>query len=61
MSQDQTRPEHAEATPTPDGLSLVRLSAEDQVRFVEALLSPPQPTPAMIRAHEYHRRLFGGA
>ena len=40
---------------------VVRLSAEDQTRFVEALLSPPEPTPAMVRAHEHHRRLFGSA
>jgi uncharacterized protein (DUF1778 family) len=61
MPEDQTRPEPAEATLTPDTPSLVRLSAEDQVRFVEALLSPPEPTPAMILAHKHHRRLFGGA
>lgn len=37
----------------------VRLSAEDGRRFVEALLSPAPPTPAMARAHEHRRRLFG--
>ena len=36
-------------------------SAEDQGRFVEALLAPSEPVPAMVRAHEHHRRLFGGA
>lgn len=38
---------------------IVRLSAEDQKRFVEALLSPPKPIPAMVRAFEHHRRLIG--
>ncbi len=38
---------------------VVRLSAEDQARFVEALLSPLEPTPAMVRAHERRRRLLG--
>ncbi len=36
---------------------ILRLSAEDQRRFVEALLNPPAPTPAMQRAVEHHRRL----
>lgn len=38
---------------------VLRLSAEDSRRFVEALLSPPEPTPAMARAFEHHRRLLG--
>lgn len=36
---------------------ILRLSAEDQRRFVEALLNPPAPAPAMQRAWEHHRRL----
>ncbi len=36
---------------------IIRLSAADQVRFVEALLNPPPPAPAMLRAFEHHRRL----
>ena len=36
---------------------MVRLSAEDQKRFVEAILNPPPPTPAMQRAWEHHSRL----
>lgn len=36
---------------------VVRLSAEDQKRFVEAILNPPPPTPAMQRAWEHHHRL----
>lgn len=38
---------------------IVRLSAEDQKRFVEALLNPPAPAPAMVRAFKNHKRLFG--
>lgn len=36
---------------------VVRLSAEDQRRFVDALLDPPEPTPAMARAHAHRQRL----
>ncbi len=38
---------------------IIRLSAAEQVRFVEALLNPPAPAPAMLRALEHHRRLIG--
>ena len=38
---------------------VVRLSGEDQQRFVGALLSDGAPVPAMTRAHDLHRRLFG--
>jgi uncharacterized protein (DUF1778 family) len=38
---------------------IIRLSVEDQRRFVALLLNPPQPTPALIRAAEAHRRLTG--
>lgn len=38
---------------------IIRLSAAEQVRFVEALLNPSPPAPAMLRAFEDHRRLIG--
>lgn len=38
---------------------IIRLSAEDQVRFVELLLNPPPIAPALIRAKEAHEKLFG--
>ena len=44
-----------------DRAEVIRLSPEDTLRFVEALLSPPEPTPAMVRAFEHHRRLFCGS
>lgn len=36
---------------------IVRLSAADQKLFVEALLDPPEPAPAMKRAFAHHRRI----
>lgn len=39
--------------------AIIRLSAEDQQRFVDLLLNPPAPAPAMERAKEAHRQLFG--
>jgi uncharacterized protein (DUF1778 family) len=36
---------------------VVRLSQADSQRFAEALLSPPQPNPALERAFERRRRL----
>ena len=37
---------------------LIRLSVEDQSRFVDLLLNPPELTPAMERAKEAHARLI---
>ena len=39
---------------------IIRLSVEDQARFVDLLLNPPAPAPAMLRAAEAHRRLALG-
>ena len=36
---------------------IIRLSIEDQKRFVELLLNPPALAPAMERAREAHERL----
>jgi uncharacterized protein (DUF1778 family) len=38
---------------------LIRLSADDQTRFVDLLLDPPPIAPALERAKEAHARLFG--
>jgi uncharacterized protein (DUF1778 family) len=38
---------------------IIRLSVEDQRRFAELLLNPPEPTPALRRAFKRHRALFG--
>ncbi|MCP5425358.1 MAG: DUF1778 domain-containing protein [Gammaproteobacteria bacterium] len=37
----------------------VRLSMEDQRRFVDLLLDPPEPSPALRRAKEAHEKLIG--
>src|SRR5436305_1393278 len=36
---------------------IIHLSVEDQVGFVELLLNPPAPVPALVRAREAHARL----
>jgi uncharacterized protein (DUF1778 family) len=41
--------------------STIRLSVEDQRRFVELLLNPPEPTPALKRARAAHDGLLGPA
>jgi uncharacterized protein (DUF1778 family) len=37
----------------------IRLSVEDQRRFVELLLDPPVATAALLRAREAHEDLIG--
>ena len=37
---------------------LIRLSADDQRRFVDLLLNPPEPAPALERAKKAHARLI---
>ncbi len=36
---------------------LIRLSIEDQARFADLLLNPPEPSHALRRAREAHGRL----
>lgn len=43
---------------TLEDANLIRLSLADQRRFVDLLLDPPNPTPAMLRAREAHDRLI---
>ena len=38
---------------------IIRLSVEDQRRIVEAILEPPDPAPALRRAMDRRRELFG--
>ena len=38
--------------------SVIRLSIEDQQRFVDLLLNPPAPTPALQRAAQAHAALI---
>jgi len=37
---------------------IIRLSVEDQRAFVEAILNPPPPSPALIRAAEAYHTLI---
>jgi len=37
---------------------IIRLSVEDQRRFVDLLLNPPEPSPALKRAKKAHDRLI---
>lgn len=39
--------------------ALIRLSPNQQRQLVEALENPPDPTPALRRAFERYRELFG--
>jgi uncharacterized protein (DUF1778 family) len=48
---------HEAARRTIAETDLVRLAVEDQRRFAEAILDPPQPAPALRRAFARHRRL----
>jgi len=43
---------------TIDEAQVIRLSVEDQERFVELLLRPPAHAPAMKRAKKAHARLI---
>jgi uncharacterized protein (DUF1778 family) len=40
-------------------IEVIRLSREAQEKFVELLLNPPEPAPALKRAFERHRAMFG--
>ena len=44
---------------TIEDAEIIRLSAEGQQRFAEALLNSPEPNAALKRAFEHHRRLVG--
>lgn len=37
---------------------IIRLSVEDQKRFADLLLNPPELSPALLRAREAHKRLI---
>ena len=46
---------------TIDEAQVIRLSLEDQQRFVELLLKPPALAPALKRAKRAHARLIASA
>ena len=48
----------AAATRTIEQTQLIRLSVEEQRRFVDLLIDPPAPTEAMERAKQAHASLI---
>ena len=42
-------------------VEILRLSAADQRIIAEAILNPPEPSPALRRAFQRRRKLFGPA
>ena len=46
------------ANRTIEETQIIRLSVEDQRAIIEAILNPPEPSPALRRAFETHRRLI---
>ncbi len=48
------RAAHDAARRTIEDAEVIRLSAEDQLRFVRALLDPPSPNDALRRARKLH-------
>lgn len=47
------------ARQTIETTDIIRLSVNDQRLFVESILNPPEPTPALSRAFEKYSELFG--
>lgn len=42
-------------------VEIIRLAAEDQRLIAEAILNPPEPSPALRRAFQRRNELFGPA
>ena len=45
------------ARKTIEVMEIIRLSAADQTRVAEAVLAPPDPAPALVRALKSHSRM----
>ena len=50
----KTRPEAQQ-----EQTEIIRLSIEDQRQIAEAIINPPEPGPALLRAVRHYRELFG--
>jgi uncharacterized protein (DUF1778 family) len=46
------------ANRTIEEAQVIRLAVEDQQAFADAILNPPSPSPALVRAAKAHRRLI---
>ena len=49
------------AKKTVEDADIMRLSMEDQKRFAEALMNPPEPEPAFKRAAQRHAKLISNS
>ncbi len=49
---------HEAAQRTIEQTQIVRLSLKDQRALAESILNPPEPSPALRRARDAHRRLI---
>lgn len=49
------------ARQTIETTEIIRLSVEDQRRFAEIIINPPEPNAALCRTFEAHRELFSTA
>lgn len=47
------------AWPATEEPEIIHLSLEDLRRIAEAILNPPEPNDALIKAARLHRELFG--
>ena len=47
------------AEKTIEETNIIRLSAEDQLRFYDLMMNPPPPSPAILKAFEKSSELFG--
>lgn len=50
---------HEAASRTIEETEILRLSIEDQRLVADAILNPPEPNPAVIRAFQRRRELSG--
>jgi uncharacterized protein (DUF1778 family) len=57
ISNEPTRTPRSEALISSlEETEIIRLSVEDQRLLADALLNPPEPVPALVRAIEQYRR-----
>jgi uncharacterized protein (DUF1778 family) len=59
VSEFLVRAAQEAANQTIADMKIIRLSAEGQRAFAEALIKPPKPTPGLKLAFQAHRRLIG--
>ncbi len=60
MKQEPIRSARVDAQIAPEAVQTIRLGVEDQGRFAEMLIDPPELSPAMERARAIHQRLARG-